>query len=851
MGNKRLYLIDATAFCYRAFYALTGLSTSFGQPTNAIYGFLNMLNKVLKKEKPDYLAVCFDVSRETFRTKKFAEYKIQRPPMPDGLSSQIPIIKKVVAAYGIPIFEKEGFEADDIIATLNSKAKSEGLAVIIISSDKDILQLVDNDTVVFSPYKDEGVTYTSKEVLERYGVGPEGVSDIIALMGDQADNIPGIPGIGEKTAAGLVKSFGTLDRLLTDIDKIKQEKIRNAIKDNIELLKLNKELVLLDNNVEIDFSLEKVKIGKPDFKELYDLFKYLEFKKLLRELPLEEDKQEAKSVLKYIDKDLKSVLEGADELMLYGTSSLDLVFYAKNKFFGVQDLGGNIKKALEDANVKKISHDLKKLRVLLANERIVLRGAYFDTMIAAYLLNPSRTAYTLSDLTLDYLDEPMGNMAIGGERGIALIAKLVPKLENELHNKGLFNLFSELEMPLIEVLAQMELSGIKIDIGLLKKLSLEIEKRLIKLIDEIYEVSGTQFNINSPKQLSAVLFEKLKLPVVKKTKTGASTDEEVLRKLADKHKLPKLLLEYRQLTKLKTTYIDALPELVDKKTGRIHASFNQAGTETGRLSSSNPNLQNIPIKTDIGRNIRKAIISSSEKSYLVSFDYSQVELRILAHLSKDKNLITSFGEDKDIHKATASLIYGLKEADILDTMRDVAKRVNFGIIYGLTSYGLSRDLSIPVLEAQNFIDAYFITYPKVKDYIDSQIKKAREDGFVTTILGRRRYLPEINNKNMGIRQFAERQAVNTPIQGSAADLIKLAMVKIHDELTGKKLKSRLIMQIHDELVFDVPSEESNELVGLVKEKMENVLQLDVPVRVDIKKGRNWLEMEAVNIRGVE
>lgn len=851
MGNKRLYLIDATAFCYRAFYTLTGLSTSFGQPTNAIYGFLNMLNKVLKKEKPDYLAVCFDVSRETFRTKKFAGYKIQRPPMPDGLSSQIPIIKKIVAAYGMPIFEKEGFEADDIIATLNSKAKSEGLAVIIISSDKDILQLVDNDTVVFSPYKDEGVTYTSKEVLERYGVGPGGVSDIIALMGDQADNIPGIPGIGEKTAAGLVKSFGTLDRLLTDIDKIKQEKIRNAIKDNIELLKLNKELVLLDNNVEIDFSLEKVKIGKPDFKELYDLFKYLEFKKLLRELPLEEDKQEAKSALKYIDKDLKSVLEGVDELMLYGTSSLDLVFYAKNKFFGVQDLWGNIKKVLEDANVKKISHDLKKLRVLLANERIVLRGAYFDTMIAAYLLNPSRTAYTLSDLTLDYLDEPMGNMAMGGERGIALIAKLVPKLENELHNKELFKLFSEIEMPLIEVLAMMELSGIKIDTGLLKKLSSEIEKRLVKLIDEIYEVSGSQFNINSPKQLSAVLFEKLKLPVVKKTKTGASTDEEVLRKLADKHKLPKLLLEYRQLTKLKTTYIDALPELVDKKTGRIHASFNQAGTETGRLSSSNPNLQNMPIKTDIGRNIRKAIISSSEKSYLVSFDYSQVELRILAHLSKDKNLITSFGEDKDIHKATASLIYGLKEADILDTMRDVAKRVNFGIIYGLTSYGLSRDLNIPVLEAQNFIDAYFITYPKVKDYIDSQIKKAREDGFVTTILGRRRYLPEINNKNMGIRQFAERQAVNTPIQGSAADLIKLAMIKIHDELTGGKLKSRLIMQIHDELVFDVPSEESNELVGLVKEKMENVLQLDVPVRVDIKKGKNWLEMEAVNIRGVE
>ncbi|MEK6727453.1 MAG: DNA polymerase I [Candidatus Omnitrophota bacterium] len=846
MGNKRLYLIDATAFCYRAFYALKGLSTSFGQPTNAIYGFLNILNKILKAEKPDYLAVCFDVSRETFRAKKFAEYKINRPPMPEGLSSQVPIIKEIVAAYGIPIFQKQGFEADDIIATLASKAKSKGLSITIISSDKDILQLVDEFTVVFSPYKDEGVTYTSKKVLERYGVPAQKVTDIIALMGDQADNIPGIPGIGEKTATELISSFGSLEDLLKNVDKINQEKIRKSIEDNIVQLKLNKELTDLDKEVDIDFNLEKIRIGKPDFKELYKLFKRLEFKKFLKELPVEDSKGDVVRLEKYQDRQLKKVFEATDELILLGDSLDALVFLAKDKFFRVESPGENLKSILEDERIKKISHHLKNIRVSLANEGITLKGVYFDTMIAAYLLNPSKgPGYDLSDLALDYLNEPIGGMAADGQAGLELLHRLQPRLEKELHEKELFKLFAELEMPLVEVLAKMEISGIKIDTLLLKGLSRDIEKRLIKLIDGIYEMSGTQFNINSPKQLSAILFEKLKLPVVKKTKTGLSTDEEVLRKLAGKHKLPALLLEYRQLTKLKTTYIDALPELINKKTGRIHASFNQAGTETGRLSSSNPNLQNIPVKTDIGRNIRKAIISSSEKNYLFSCDYSQVELRILAHLSKDKNLTLSFKQEKDVHKETAALIYGEKEQDITDSMRDVAKRVNFGIIYGLTSYGLSRDLNISVEEAQNFIDAYFTTYPQVKDYIETQIKKAQKCGFVSTILGRRRYLPEINNKNMGIRSFAQRQAVNTPIQGSAADLIKLAMIKINEELSRKNLKSQLIMQIHDELVFDVPHQESGELAELARERMENVLKLDVPIRVDIKKGKNWLEMEPV------
>jgi len=843
MGDKRLYLIDATGFCYRAFYALKGLSTSFGQPTNAIYGFINMLQKILKEKKPDFLGACFDVSRDTFRLKKFAEYKIQRPPMPDGLSSQIPLIKEIISAYGIAIFEKEGFEADDIIATMVKKAKQEGLPVTVVSSDKDILQLVDERTTVFSPYKDEGTLYDKKKVYERFGVNPAQIPDIIALMGDDVDNIPGASGIGEKTAQELISRSGSLEKLLNNIEGIEQDKIKKIIRDNIDKINLSRELAVLDKDVEIDFDLDKLKIRDADFKELFRLFKYLEFKSLLKNLPLENEESLEQKLIRLEDKELKNLIQQGDELVLYGEGIDDMVFYAKDKTFCLTNSGGNLKDILQDAKVKKISHDLKKIKISLAKKNINLEGLYFDTMIAAYLINPSKAEYGLIDLSWDYLGEPVANKVTDNAKAARLIIKLKPRLEKELRERMLLNLFFDLEMPLVSVLAQMELAGIKLDLSVLKKLSHDIEKRLIKLIEDIYDISGCQFNINSPKQLRDILFEKLKLPVVKKSKTGPSTDEEVLRKLADKHKLPALLLEYRQLMKLKNTYIDTLPSLVDERTGRIHASFNQTATETGRLSSSNPNLQNIPIKTDIGSNIRRSIIASGEDNYLLSCDYSQIELRILAHLSKDENLILAFKKDLDMHRATASLIYGLEEADVTDAMREVAKRVNFGIIYGLTSYGLSRDLGISVDDAQSFIDAYFLRYPKVKEYIQEQIEKAQKQGFVTTLLGRRRYIPEINNKNQGIRQFAQRQAVNTPIQGSASDLIKLAMIQIHNQISSRSLKTGMILQIHDELVFDVSAEELKEVAELVKEKMENVLKLDVPIKAEIKKGKNWLEME--------
>ncbi|MGA2774556.1 MAG: DNA polymerase I [Candidatus Omnitrophota bacterium] len=816
MSDKRLYLIDATAFCYRAFYALPGLTTSSGQPTNAVYGFLNILNKVLKEKKPQYLAVCFDVSRKTFRSKKFAEYKIQRQPMPDDLISQIPLIKELVSAYGLPLFEKEGFEADDIIATLAKSAKAEGLLVTIVSNDKDILQLVDDKVEVFSPYKDTGVIYDIEKVRERFDVSPGQIADIIALMGDSVDNIPGVKGVGEKTASSLIAQFGSVEKLLEHPEKIKQDKLKSLILENIEMIKLNRELAVLYADVDIEFSLDKIKIGRPDTKALYRIFKALEFRKLLKEFSPEQGFEPAAAVK------LKE-----DELII-------LAEEIKNYNKGI----------LKDPKVKKIGHDLKKIKVSLGQEGVAFEGLYFDIMIAAYLLNPSRMSYSLEDVAFDYLNaSPMA--APDSKAAENIIARLKPVLEKELIEKDLFKLFCELEMPLVGVLSEMELYGIKIDTDLLKDLSSQLEKRLIKLIEGVYDLSGTQFNINSPKQLREILFERLKLPVIKKTKTGPSTDEEVLNRLAHKHKLPALLLEYRQLTKLKNTYIDALPALIDKRTGRIHTSFNQTGTETGRLSSSNPNLQNIPVKTDIGRNIRKAIVAEGKDYYLISSDYSQVELRILAHLSRDEKLITAFREDKDIHKATAASLYDVGEPEVDDSMRETAKRVNFGLIYGQTSYGLSRDLKISPPDAQNFIDAYFIKYPRVREYINAQIATAEERGFVTTILGRRRYLPEINNKNANIRAFAQRQAVNTPIQGSAADMIKLAMIRIQDEIRANNLKSRLVMQIHDELVFEAPKDELKELTCLVRLKMENVFKLNVPIRVDIKQGRNWLEMEAV------
>lgn len=846
MAKGRLFLVDATAFCYRAFYAIGGLSTSSGQPTNAVYGFANMLKKIIKDKRPDFIAACFDVSRDTFRQKKFAAYKMQRPPMPEGLSSQMPFIRQLVSGYGIAVFEKDGYEADDIIATIAARAKEEGVKVTVVSSDKDILQLVDEDTEVFNPYKDNGITYDAEKVRESFGVSPSQIPDLIALMGDEADNIPGISGIGEKTAKALIKEFGSLESVLAHASRIIPRKVSGAIEDNLGTATLNKELAVLDKKVKLDFSLDMLRPGPVDTEGLLNLFKKLEFKKFSKELQVEGGDSVAKELPVGGDSDLGQIISRRIEVILGFSEDIGIFLSAAGKGFRLATITPKAREMLSRSDIPKTGHDLKGIKVMLQKRGIILAGLYFDTMIAAYLINPGKGSYTLEDLSWDYLSQTPLSRGIDSASALTAIADLKPLLEAELKKRSLLELFRSIEMPLVEVLAEMEITGIKLNTKVLEDLSKELERKLIFLIQDIYKLSGAEFNINSPKQLRTILFEKLKLPVVKRTKTGPSTDEEVLKALASSHELPALLLEYRQLTKLKNTYVDTLPALVDPQTGRIHTSFNQTGTETGRLSSSNPNLQNIPTRTDIGSRIRQAIVAFDSESYLLACDYSQIELRILAHISGDENLISELKQDKDVHRATAALIYGLGESEVSDQMRDTAKRVNFGIIYGLTSYGLSRDLSISFDEAQDFIDTYLAKYPRVKDYMQEQISKAEDDGFVTTISGRRRYIPEIKDKNQAVRQFAQRKAINTPIQGSASDLIKMAMIAIERTIKEKGMTSHMIMQVHDELVFNVPRRELDAAMGLIRGAMEHVIELSVPVKVTVKKGDNWLDMVSVN-----
>jgi DNA polymerase-1 len=842
MVKPRLFLIDATAFCYRAFYAIRGLATTSGEPTNAVYGFLRILQKILKEHKPQLLGVCFDVSRKTFRQAKDAEYKSNRPEMPHDLSSQIPVIKDIIRAYGIPIFEAEGFEADDVIATLAEDAKDQGVGTTIISSDKDLLQLVDEDILVLNPQKDEEAVFDVSRVEEKFGLKPAQIVELVAFTGDAVDNIPAIKGVSEKKAVELIREFGSVEGIIENLAKVSPEKVKLAIEGSVERVRLNRELADLDKKMGLKFDPVKLTPQEPDYQELFKLFKRLEFKALLKELPVA-DQSEAISVKQVTGAEFAKSADKAKEIFLDGRDPESLVFSFDHKFLKVDKLSPQVISTLVDPEIKKTGHDLKTIKLFLNEAGVGMEGLFFDTMIAAYLVNPSKSGYSLEDVAWDYLGKSLKAETLDCAQRLALIKELRSKLDGELKDKSLIDLFTRIEMPLVEILAGMEAEGIKIDLKLLKELSKDLETRLAKLIEEIHGLCGCQFNINSPKQLREVLFEKLKLRVIKRTKSGPSTDEEVLNKLAEEHELPKKLLEYRQLTKLKSTYIDALPEMVDEKTGRIHTSFNQTGTETGRLSSSNPNLQNVPTKTDLGRRIREAIVAFSKESVLLSCDYSQIELRVLAHISQDEALIKAFKEDKDIHRRTAAQIYGIEEKEVSDAMRNSAKAINFGIVYGLSSFGLSRDLHIRVEEAQGFIDAYFATYPGVKVFIDEQIRRAEKDGFVTTISGRRRYLPDINNKNQAIRQFAQRQAVNTPIQGSASDLIKMAMVEIHRQIRDKKEDGVLILQVHDELVFDVKKEVLKSFSAMVKNKMENVLKLAVPIKVDLKAGKNWSKME--------
>jgi len=888
--KKKVLLIDGNSFCYRAFYAIRSLSTSKGQPTNAIYGFVAMLNKLRAEHKPDYLAVTFDLKGPTFRHKKFADYKVHRKPMPDELSVQFPAIKRILRAYHIPIFEKEGYEADDIIATLakrlsapadDTKKRSVGpdLEILIVTGDKDMLQLVSDVVKVINPQKDN-LILDEAWVKKRFGVGPEKVIEIMALAGDASDNIPGVPGIGEATAMELIKKFGSMSEVLANADKVTNKARSERIRKFAQLAQMSRELARLDCDVPqvspldskhptgqaprepLDL-LAELKVVEADNERLFEIFKELEFKSLMqkvaREFKDEIDynvcgRDEAEEYFENFSKEesITLYLAASPRFDPMAAKITGIAFgFEKKKplFFSLEQTSKDkLKPIFENKNIKKVGHDLKYAKVLLSNYGITLRGISFDTMIASYLLEPARLKYDLGDLALEYLNCSLP--ASGTDRESAkicsqfatLIFRLSGILQGELKQKNLLALFRNIEMPLIEVLADMEREGVALDKELLLHLSRDFEAKLTHLTKEIYEMTGESFNINSPKQLSCVLFEKLKLPRIKRTKTGSSTDTEVLRKLSTAHPVAQSLLEFREISKLKSTYIDGMMKLLHSGTGKIHTSFNQTGTVTGRLSSSRPNLQNIPIKTTLGKKIRQVFIPAEKGSLLLSADYSQIELRILAHLSGDKDLISAFKEGMDIHAYTASLIFDVGADKVSPQMRDAAKTVNFGIIYGMSAYGLSKDLGVGLNQAQEFIDAYFARYPGVKSYINGQIEKAERCGFVTTLMKRRRYIPQIKSVDENARRFAQRVAINAPVQGTAADLIKAAMVEIYRSLKAQNLSARMIIQVHDELVFSLPQGQLPGARALIKDKMENVIRLKVPVKVSIKTGKNWLEL---------
>ena len=840
MSKKQLFILDGHALVYRAFYAVRELTNSKGQPTNAVFGFVNILNKLLKNFEPEYLTVCFDTKGPTHRKIKYNDYKIQRPSMPEDLRSQVPIIKDILKAYRIPTFELKGYEADDIIATLSSHLKSTDLEVIIVSEDKDLYQLLNGSVKMFSVRQDALLNHD--QINQKCGYESQKIADFIGLAGDKSDNIPGVDGVGEVTARHLINEFGSLENIIKNIDQIKKIKVRERIQAQTEQALLSKELAVLDRDVPITYDLKKLIFKAPDRKQLFEIFKDLEFKRLADQWA---DEQKPLVKIKLHDKGVTRAISSSKQkpwVVLIDEECLYLSCDKKDVYLIKLAELKHIESFLEDKTIVKIVVDIKNTRKFLHASKVKLDNV-FDCMLAAYLVNPSIDSGNVVEMAWQFLKESIDQD--NKEHQTIVLLDLYDYLERELKKRSLQELYDDLEFPLADIIYKMEQEGVCLDVAFLKKMSKECTKKISLVTKKLYEHAGEKFNINSPKQLSKILFEKLKLPVIKKTKTGFSTDEGVLTTLALSHEFPAQVLTYRQLSKLQSTYIDALPKLVNQKTNRIHADFLQTGTETGRLSARNPNLQNIPIKTDLGRQVRKAIIPSTDKNILLAADYSQIELRVLAHLSNDHNLIKAFNDNQDIHAFTASLMHDVAIDDVTQEMRYSAKRINFGIVYGMSAFGLSKDLAISPYEAQEFIDTYFQRYPDVKTFMDAQIAVCEKQGYVTTLLKRRRYIPEINSKNKNMRQFAQRQAINTPVQGSAADIIKLAMIKVQKKMESEKLKSRMIMTVHDELVFDVLENEQEKMCDIVRASMEHAFPLKVPTNVSIKIGKNWLEMTNV------
>jgi len=892
--QPKLYLIDGSSFIYRAFFALGRLSNSKGMPTQAVFGFIQMIRRIIEQEKPNYLAVVFDAKGPTFRHELYDQYKAHRPPMPDDLIVQIPYIKEVSRCYGLPILEKQGVEADDIIATLAKEAEAKGFEVVIVSGDKDLMQVISSRIRMWDTLKDQVIDL--KAVQERFGTSPSKLVDIMGLAGDSSDNVPGVPGIGEKTAVKLIQAHESLEKLLDESTEVTPPKLKDKLIQYKDQALLSKELITLNTTVPLDLSPTDLEIRSKDVPRLRELFQELEFKKFIEELGTGVEIKKAspmdyqgvfdwKELIAFIEKikkaewvslDLETTSEDPMRAEIVGIGlsheegravyvPVGHDYLGAPKQLPLSEVLDRLKGIIEDQNIEKIGQNIKYEWIILRRYGLAYEGTAFDTMIASYLLNPSRRTHNLNQIAQDYLDRRLTTykevvgigakaknfsqvpveqaIAYGAEDAevtLACTGKLRPLLKKE----GLDELFYEMEMPLVPVLAEMEMHGVRVDSQALAQFSKEVEGKLFQLEEQIYQSAGERFNINSSQQLGYVLFEKLKLPQGKKTKgkTRLSTDAEVLKDLSFSHPLAAEVWNYRTLSKLKSTYIDALPKLIHPKTGRLHTSFNQTVTATGRLSSSDPNLQNIPVRTEEGRRIRQAFIP--EPSWkMLSADYSQIELRILAHYSEDETLIEAFRQGQDIHSRTAAELFNCSPTAITAEMRRQAKVINFGILYGMSAFGLSKELGISNRTAQDMIDQYFLKYRRVKQYIEDTLDEARRMKIVTTLFNRRRHIDDINSSNRAARQFAERTAINTPIQGTAADLIKKAMIQIHETMHQEKMKSRMLLQVHDELVFEAPEKELSRLRTLVREIMEGVITLRVPLLVQVSLGNNWADLK--------
>ncbi len=874
--KKKLILIDGNSIAYRAFFALPLLSNDKGVHTNAIYGFTMMLMKILEDEKPSHILVAFDAGKTTFRHSTFKEYKGGRQKTPPELSEQFPLVRQLLDTYGIARYELENYEADDIIGTLAQQASKEEYEVKVISGDRDLLQLVDKQITVSMTKK--GITeveeYTPVAILEKYELTPEQIVDMKGLMGDKSDNIPGVPGIGEKTAIKLLKQFKTVEGVYENIDEVSGAKLLQNLSENKEQALMSKELATINTDSPIELTVNDTLRPDAEMDKVAEFFKSLGFTSLLTKLGVsyENEPTEELEEIKF------EVLETINEDHLSMDSSLIVEMVGENyhteviQGFGLSNDKGHFfipttvalesdvfKTWLEDEHAKKNVYDAKGAYVALKWKEIHLKGVDFDPLLASYINDPAQSNKEFSDLingkinfSIQTAESIYGKGAKQTQpsnelladyvvRKTIAISKLKELLEEALRKNNQYELLSELELPLTFILGDMEFEGVTVREETLKKMGTELASKLKELEEKIYELVGEKFNINSPKQLGVILFEKLQLPSGKKTKTGYSTSADVLEKLESEHEIIRMILHFRQVGKLNSTYVEGLLKVINAADSKVHTRFNQVLAQTGRLSSIDPNLQNIPIRLEEGRKIRKAFVASKKDWVIFAADYSQIELRVLAHIAQDENLMEAFKNDFDVHTKTAMDVFHVKEDEVTSNMRRQAKAVNFGIVYGISDYGLSQGLGITRREASIFIEKYLTSYPKVKDYMSDIIQKAKLEGFVSTILNRRRYIPEITSSNFNVRGFAERTAMNTPIQGSAADIIKKAMILLDERLKSEKLQAKLILQVHDELILEAPKEELAILEKLVPEVMEHAVELVVPLKVDYNSGESWFE----------